>query len=44
MSGGTIFEARAVLNAPPSTSTEALRSMLEGLADELMVEIRLSDE
>jgi glycine cleavage system regulatory protein len=44
MSGGTIFEARALLNAPPTTSTEALRSMLEGLADELMVEIRLSDE
>lgn len=44
MSGGTIFEARAVLNAPPTTSIEALRSMLEGLADELMVEIRLSDE
>jgi glycine cleavage system regulatory protein len=44
MAGGTIFEARAVLNAPPTTSAEALRSMLEGLADELMVEIRLSDE
>ena len=44
MSGGTIFEARAVLNAPPSTSTDSLRSMLEGLADELMVEIRLSDD
>jgi glycine cleavage system regulatory protein len=43
MAGGTLFEARAVLNAPPTTSTEALRSMLEGLADELMVEIRLSD-
>jgi glycine cleavage system regulatory protein len=44
MAGGTLFEARAVLDAPPSTSAEALRSMLEGLADELMVEIRLSDE
>ena len=43
MAGGTLFEARAVLNAPPSTSTDALRSMLEALADELMVEIRLSD-
>jgi len=43
MSGGTIFEARAVLVAPPTTSTEGLRSLLEGLADELMVEIRLSD-
>ena len=44
MAGGTLFEARAVLNAPPATSTDALRSMLEGLADELMVEITLSDE
>ncbi len=43
MAGGTLFEARAVLNAPPATSTEVLRSMLEGLADELMVEISLSD-
>jgi glycine cleavage system regulatory protein len=44
MAGGTLFEARAVLNAPPGESTEALRSMLEGLAHELMVEIRLSDD
>jgi glycine cleavage system regulatory protein len=44
MAGGTLFEARAVLRAPPSTSTDELRSMLEGLADELMVEIRLSDD
>src|SRR6478752_8065 len=41
MAGGTLFEARAVLNAPASASTDGLRSMLEGLADELMVEIRL---
>ena len=44
MSGGVLFEARAVLDAPPTTSTESLRAMLEGLADELMVEIRLSDD
>ena len=44
MAGGTLFEARAVLNAPPTTSTDELRSMLEGLAHELMVEIHLSDE
>jgi glycine cleavage system regulatory protein len=44
MAGGTLFEAHAVLTAPPSTHTDALRSMLEGLADELMVEIRLSEE
>lgn len=44
MAGGTLFEARAVLNAPPTTSTDSLRTMLEGLAHELMVEIRLSDD
>jgi glycine cleavage system regulatory protein len=44
MAGGTLFEARAVLDAPLTTDTESLRSMLEGLADELMVEIRLSDD
>ncbi len=44
MAGGTLFEARAVLNAPPTTSTDELRAMLEGLAHELMVEIRLSDD
>ena len=44
MAGGTIFEARAVLNAPPALSTDSLRTMLEGLAHELMVEIRLSDD
>ena len=44
MAGGTLFEARAVLNAPPATSTDELRAMLEGLAHELMVEIRLSDD
>jgi glycine cleavage system regulatory protein len=44
MAGGTLFEAHAVLNAPPETSTESLRSMLEGLAAALMVEIRLSDD
>lgn len=44
MAGGTLFEARAVLAAPPTTSIEALGSLLEGLADELMVEIRLSEE
>ncbi|MEP6816515.1 MAG: ACT domain-containing protein [Marmoricola sp.] len=44
MAGGMLFEARAVLNAPPTTSTDSLRSMLEGLAHELMVEIRLSDD
>jgi glycine cleavage system regulatory protein len=44
MAGGMLFEARAVLNAPTTADTDALRSMLEGLADELMVEIKLSDD
>jgi hypothetical protein len=43
MAGGTLFEAVAVLSAPADASTEELRSMLEGLADELMVDITLSD-
>jgi glycine cleavage system regulatory protein len=44
MAGGTLFEAHAVLETLPTTSTQALRAMLEALADDLMVEIRLSDE
>jgi glycine cleavage system regulatory protein len=44
MAGGTLFEARALLTAPPATSTEALGVLLEGLADELMVDIRLSED
>jgi glycine cleavage system regulatory protein len=44
MAGGRLFEAHAVLEAPTTTSTETLGSMLEGLADELMVEIRLSED
>ncbi len=44
MAGGTLFEAQAVLNAPAATSTEALQTMLEGLANELMVDITLSDD
>lgn len=44
MAGGTLFEAHAVLTAPTGTSADALRAALESLADELMVEIRLSEE
>jgi glycine cleavage system regulatory protein len=44
MAGGALFEARAVLKAPPSASIEALRGLLEALADELMVDITLSDD
>jgi glycine cleavage system regulatory protein len=44
MGGGTVFEAFARLSAPPTTSTEGLRTMLEALAHDLMVEIRLSND
>jgi glycine cleavage system regulatory protein len=44
MAGGRLFEARAVLSAPTGTSSAQLRTVLEGLADELMVEITLTDE
>lgn len=43
MAGGLLFEARAVLVAPPAASVEELRTVLEAIADELMVEINLSD-
>jgi glycine cleavage system regulatory protein len=43
MAGGTLFEARAVLSAPLGGDTDLLRDVLEALADELMVELRLSD-
>ncbi|WP_408895845.1 glycine cleavage system protein R [Nocardioides sp. R1-1] len=43
MAGGRLFEARAVLHTPPTTGTEDLRSMLEAIADELMVEVHLSE-
>ncbi len=43
MAGGTLFEAHAVLDAPPSVSSELLSATLEELADELMVDINLSD-
>ena len=44
MAGGMLFEAKALLDAPSTTSTDSLRGMLEGLAHELMVEVRLSDD
>ena len=43
MAGGTLFEARALLSAPLGSDTDVLRDVLEALADELMVELRLSD-
>jgi glycine cleavage system regulatory protein len=43
MAGGMLFEASAVLEAPLDIDRDALRSTLEALADELMVEIQLSE-
>ena len=43
MAGGMLFVASAVLEAPPETSLDALRTVLEAVANELMVEVRLSD-
>ena len=43
MAGGMLFEASAVLAAPPTVGGDELRRVLEALADELMVEISLSD-
>jgi glycine cleavage system regulatory protein len=44
MAGGTLFEARAVLSAPAGAGTEGLRATLEALADELMVDLTLSQQ
>jgi glycine cleavage system regulatory protein len=41
MAGGHLFEARAVLVAPPE-ETEALRAALEGLTDEMIVDLTLT--
>ena len=41
MAGGVLFEADAVLEAPVDTDLDELRSVLEGLAGELMVDITL---
>ena len=43
MAGGTLFQARAVLDAPPGIDEDALRTTLEALADELMVDLTLSE-
>ncbi|MGC4109668.1 MAG: ACT domain-containing protein [Nocardioides sp.] len=44
MAGGLLFEANAVLVAPPELSTDELRTRLEALAHELMVDITLSTD
>jgi glycine cleavage system regulatory protein len=44
MAGGNVFEAHAILRAPRTLSTDTLRSLLEALANELMVDITLDDD
>lgn len=43
MAGGRLFEARARLDAPSTVDVDALRSVLEAIADDLLVEIDLSE-
>jgi glycine cleavage system regulatory protein len=43
MAGGTLFEADAVVGVPGDSDLAALRSALEALADELMVDLDLHD-
>lgn len=44
MAGGMLFEATATLIAPPGTSAEDLRPLLEEIADELMVDLALTTD
>ena len=43
MSGETLFRARATVRTPPSVGLEWLRTRLEALAGELMVDLSLDD-
>jgi glycine cleavage system regulatory protein len=43
MSGGELFRARAQLRTPAGIGTSELRAVLEGLADDLMVDISLKE-
>jgi glycine cleavage system regulatory protein len=43
MSGGDLFQARALLQVPAALATDELRQMLEALANELMVDVALGD-
>ena len=43
MAGGRLFQARASLVAPAALGTDQLRLVLEQLAHDLMVDVRLSD-
>jgi glycine cleavage system regulatory protein len=44
MAGGLLFEMTAAVLVPAAVSTDELRRVLEGLADELMVDIQLGDD
>lgn len=41
MGGGTLFQARAAVRVPPSASLSAVRSDLEKIASDLMVDVRI---
>jgi glycine cleavage system regulatory protein len=43
MSGGNLFQVKALLRVPAALATGELRQMLEALANELMVDISLDD-
>ena len=43
MSGEPLFRARASLRVPPGITIDRLRSVLEALAGELMVDLRLAE-
>jgi glycine cleavage system regulatory protein len=44
MQGDVLFRARATLRVPPTVTVERLRSMLEALAGEIMVDLTLDEE
>jgi glycine cleavage system regulatory protein len=44
MSGETLFHVNAWLRIPTGAAAEELRTTLEKLADEMMVELVLSDD
>jgi glycine cleavage system regulatory protein len=41
MGGGTLFQARATVSVPPGTNLSAVRTDLEKLASDLMVDLTL---
>lgn len=43
MAGGVLFEVEADVIAPPGTDLSGLRAALEEIADELMVDVELTD-